>query len=249
MSEKLWDKFLTEADKKILGKTGLSTQVGFGARPAILVIDVAWAFTGEQDEPLLESMEKWPLSCGHIAWKTLPAMKQLIEAGRAKGIPVIYTTYPTMRTDFWYAGAWAWKISTAGGNAPPPDGIDPNAVNDAIKPGPKDIVVKKYKPSGFHGTPLNSFLNLLQVDSLMVVGGVTSGCLRATVVDAFNENYRLAVIEEGCFDRFESSHAMNLFDMDAKYADVVHVEEATAHIESLENGLFNLPRGLTDLSE
>jgi nicotinamidase-related amidase len=95
----------------------------------------------------------------------------------------------------------------------------------------------------FHGTPLASFLTLLGADSLIVAGTTTSGCVRATVVDAFSDNYRVAVVEEACFDRSEASHAISLCDMDAKYADVVKLAEALAYIETLPKGLFELPRG------
>jgi Isochorismatase family len=89
-----------------------------------------------------------------------------------------------------------------------------------IAPGPRDIVIKKQKPSGFFGTNLASYLTLFGCDSLIVVGTTTSGCVRATVVDAFSLNYRVILAEEGCFDRSEASHAVSLCDMHAKYADV-----------------------------
>jgi maleamate amidohydrolase len=88
-----------------------------------------------------------------------------------------------------------------------------------------------------------SYLILLGCDSLIVTGTTTSGCVRATVLDAFSNNFRIAIAEEGCFDRSEASHAINLCDMNAKYADVVKVAEAKEFIESLPDGLFELPCG------
>ena len=99
--------------------------------------------------------------------------------------------------------------------------LDGNEIVTPIAPGPKDIVVLKQKPSGFFGTNLASYLTLLGCDSLIVTGTTTSGCVRATVLDAFSLNYRVALAEEGCFDRSQASHAINLCDMNAKYADVV----------------------------
>ena len=87
------------------------------------------------------------------------------------------------------------------------------------------------------------FLVLLGADSLIIAGTTTSGCVRATVVDAFSNNYRVAIVEEGCFDRSQASHALSLCDMNAKYADVVGLEETLAYIEALPKGLFNLPAG------
>ena len=121
--------------------------------------------------------------------------------------------------------------------------LDGNEINAEIAPEPSDIVIKKLKPSGFHGTPLNSFLTNLKADSILMVGTTTSGCVRASVIDGFSENYRITLVEEGCFDRSEASHAINLCDMNAKYADVVGTEEVIAYIDGLPDGLFELPKG------
>jgi len=104
-------------------------------------------------------------------------------------------------------------------------------------------VIKKRKPSGFFGTALASYLTLLGADSVVVVGTTTSGCVRASVVDAFSLNYRVILAEEGCFDRSEASHALSLCDMHAKYADVVPTAEVLAYFDSLPADLFELPRG------
>ena len=112
-----------------------------------------------------------------------------------------------------------------------------------LAPAPQDIVVLKQKPSGFFGTNMSSYLTLLGCDSLLVTGTTTSGCVRATVLDAFSLNYRIALAEEGCFDRSQASHAINLCDMNAKYADVVKTSEILAYLENLPVGMFDLPRG------
>jgi nicotinamidase-related amidase len=112
-----------------------------------------------------------------------------------------------------------------------------------IAPGPRDLVVPKQKPSGFHGTNLLSFLTMLGCDSVIVGGTTTSGCVRGTVIDSFSYNLRTAVIEDGCFDRSEASHAINLFDMHAKYADVVGSGEVIAFIKSLPPDQYDLPPG------
>ena len=100
------------------------------------------------------------------------------------------------------------------------------------------------KPSGFYGTNLLSYLVLLGCDSVVVTGTTTSGCVRATVLDAFSNNFRVTVAEEGCFDRSQASHAINLCDMHAKYADVLPVAEVKSYLASLPKGLFDLPRGV-----
>jgi maleamate amidohydrolase len=86
-------------------------------------------------------------------------------------------------------------------------------------------------------------LTLLGCDSVIVAGTTTSGCVRATVLDAFSLNYRIALAEEGCFDRSQASHAINLCDMNAKYADVVKTSEILTYFETLPSGIFDLPKG------
>jgi maleamate amidohydrolase len=99
-------------------------------------------------------------------------------------------------------------------------------------------VITKTSPSVFFGTPLDAYLNALDVDSIIVCGTTTSGCIRATTVDGFARNLRVAVAEEACFDRGEVSHAIALFDLNAKYADVMRTDEIVDYIESLDDDLF-----------
>ncbi len=200
-----WDAFLTERDRQVLATSGYGVRQDFGRRPALLVIDVTYNFCGDRPEPILDSIERWPNSCGEDAWRGVAAIRTLLKAGRSKGLPVIYTA-GTRRPDGWDSGSWAWKNGRTG-ERPRPRGtnLDGNTIVPDIAPEPQDIVVRKLKPSGFHGTPLASFLTLLDVDSLIVAGTTTSGCVRATVVDAFSDNYRVALVEEGCFDRLQMS--------------------------------------------
>jgi maleamate amidohydrolase len=245
MNERIWDKFLTERDKAVFAAGGFGARAGFGKRPALLVIDINWAFCGERPEPILESIKRWRTSCGEESWVALGYIKSLIEAARAKGIPVIYTT-GERRRDNWDAGSWRWKSTRAGetGGAVVHDNIDGNEIVAMIAPASRDIVIKKQKPSGFFGTNLASYLTLLGCDSVIVVGTTTSGCVRATVVDAFSLNYRVILAEEGCFDRSEASHAVNLCDMHAKYADVVSTVEILSYFDQLPGDLFDLPAGI-----
>ncbi len=244
MSEPIWNKFLTERDKAVFAAGGFGARAGFGKRPALLVIDVNWAFCGERPEPILQSIKRWRTSCGEEAWVALEHIKTLIERARAKGLPVIYTT-GERRADNWDAGSWRWKSTRGDGAGGGPDNaVDGNEIVAMIAPGPKDIVIRKQKPSGFFGTNLASYLTLLGCDSVVVVGTTTSGCVRATVVDAFSLNYRVALAEEGCFDRSEASHALSLCDMHAKYADVVPTAEILSYFDRLPAELFDLPTGV-----
>ena len=243
MREPIWNKFLTGRDKAVFASGGFGARAGFGKRPALLVIDVNWAFCGERPEPILKSIKRWRTSCGAEAWVALEHIRALIDTAHGWGLPVIYTT-GERRADNWDAGSWRWKSSRgeeSGGS--PAEGVDGNEIVAMIAPGPKDIVIRKQKPSGFFGTNLASYLTLLGCDSLVVVGTTTSGCVRATVVDAFSLNYRVTLAEEGCFDRSEASHAVSLCDMHAKYADVLPTAEVLSYFDRLPAGLFDLPAG------
>ncbi len=245
MAERVWDKFLTERDRAVFSAGGFGAHAGFGKKPALLVIDVNYAFCGDKPEPILDSIKKYATSCGEDAWEALPIIRQLIDACRTKGVPVIYTT-GERREDGWDAGGWDWKrtdrpTDTDGGPAPKPNRPG-NDIMDEIAPGARDIVIRKLKPSAFFGTPLMAFLNDLGADSLLIAGTTTSGCVRASVIDAFSLNLRQTIVEEACFDRSQASHAVNLADMHAKYADVLGAEEALAFIETLDVD-YNLPSG------
>ena len=243
MSEPIWNKFLTERDKQIFANAGYGARQGFGKRPAVLIIDVNYNFCGDKPEPILDSVKRWRNSCGEEAWEGIKAIRRLLIAARAKNLPVIYTT-GVRRPDDWDAGSWAWKNKRSGERVKTPvTNLPGDTIVPEIGPESRDIVITKHKPSAFHGTPLASFLTLLGADSLLVAGTTTSGCVRASVVDAFSDNYRVTVVEEGCFDRAQASHALSLCDMHAKYADVAKLDEVVSFIGSLPRGLFELPKG------
>jgi len=101
-----------------------------------------------------------------------------------------------------------------------------------------DIVVRRQKPSAFFGTPLMSMLNEIHADSVLVAGTTTSGCVRASVIDAFSYNMKVSVVEECVFDRGQASHKINLFDMAMKYADVISLKETIDYIRGLPDNLY-----------
>ena len=243
-SGKIWDAFLTDRDKQVFAASGYGAHGGFGDRPALLIIDVNYGFVGDRPEPILESVKRWMNSCGEEGWAAVAAIKQLLSASRGKGIPVIYTS-GLRRADAWDQGAWAYKNSRVNADylGKAPAQLASNIIVPDIAPGPTDLVIGKQKPSAFHGTPLLDYLIHLKCDTLLVTGTTTSGCVRASVVDAFSYNFRVSVVHDGCADRSQASHAVNLCDMNAKYADVVDSVETIAYINALPDGLFNLPKG------
>jgi len=249
MSERIWDKYISKRDQSVFNAAGFGQSAGFGERPVLMVIDVNYAFCGDRREPILDSIKRWKLSCGEVAWDALPILVKLIETAHIKEIPVIYTTGYS-RTDKWDRGSWSWK-NPRGENLKhsepaPKTNRDGNDIMDEITPKPQDIVVWKQKPSAFHEAPTMSYLNLLKADTVIIAGTTTSGCVRATAVDAFSHNFHVSVIEDGCFDRSDVSHAITLLDLHAKYADVVKSDGVIEYLNNLPNDLYNLPSGISE---
>jgi len=230
-----YEEFLSERDKLVFQRSGHGNRVGFGERPVVLVIDVNYDFCGERREPILESIRTWHNSCGEEAWDAIEAIQELLAAARPRRIPIIYTTgYGAPIAGSFGLGRWIDKV--------PADelSIDPraNEIVDAIAPLEHDIVIRKTMPSCFFGTNLMSYLVNLGADTLIVCGTTTSGCVRATVVEAFSNSFRVNVVEEATFDRAQVSHAINLFDMDMKYADVTPLADVIAYLQARPIGLF-----------
>jgi nicotinamidase-related amidase len=208
-----WDEFLTDRDRAVFAKSGYGSRQGFGRSPALLVVDVTYAFVGDHAEPILRAVERYRTACGEEGWASVEQIRTLIETARGAGVPVVYTRGVDRRGDD-DAGRWASKNARAREDYRP-DRSRGNEIVEPIAPQRGDLVIAKAKPSAFFGTPLLSYLIAWQVDTLLVAGGTTSGCVRATVVDAFSYNFLVSVVAEACFDRGQASHAINLFDMQA----------------------------------
>lgn len=242
--ERIWDKFLTDRDKAVIEAAGFGARAGYGARPALIIVDVTYGFTGDRPEPILDSIKRWSSSSGAESWDAIAVIKGVADAFRARRLPVIYSR-GNVRSDNWDNGSWSWKNKRSAEAAARPEPLlGFNEIVADIAPRPQDIVIPKQKPSAFFGTNLASYLVLLGCDSIVVAGTTTSGCVRATVIDAFSSNFRSTVIEDACFDRAQASHAISLFDMNAKYADVVPSSDVLKYVDSLTDNLFpNLPSG------
>lgn len=231
----VWDEFLTDRDREVFSASGYGARQGFGRRPALLVIDVNYAFCGQRSESLMESIAGSRTACGPEAWKAVDNIRELLTAARRQALPVFYSTgLRSGSTDF-DRGRWVDKNTRSGEDRGVPDGLK---IVEDIAPLPHEIVIQKNKPSMFFGTNLVGHLVDLGVDSLLVVGVATSGCVRGTVVDGFSYNFRVSVVEECTFDRGEATHAMNLFDIHQKYGDVVSLGEALDYVDGLPRDLF-----------
>ena len=234
MTGRVWDRFLTEQDKEHLTTSG-DRRIGFGSRPAILNIDLYRGVFGDKEMPLMEGVKLWPGYCGPAGWATVPHIQRLLQHARAAGIPVFHVT--GLLPEESGVPGWSEAIHPARRkNASP----DPAArerqsrrydIIDEAAPLPGEVVLKKTCPSAFNGTPLMSQLNNLHIDTLIVAGESTSGCVRASVVDAASLRFRVQVVEDCVFDRHEACHAINLFDMNQKYADVISIDAAVSFID------------------
>jgi maleamate amidohydrolase len=228
---RIWDPYLDERDKKVYQGAGLGTKIGIGKKPALVIVDVQYGFTGDSSENIQESIQKYPTSCGESSWTAIGHIKKLLEATRQAELPVFYTIIEGSKS------ASNDRVALKGNIFDHPallEGEKGTQVVEELKPQYGEIVISKKKPSAFFGTPLISYLTAHQVDTVIVTGCTTSGCVRATVIDAFSNNYRVIVPEECSFDRGITSHAINLFDMQQKYADVVPVKEVMKELDGLK---------------
>lgn len=197
---------------------GFHGRAGFGRKPALLVIDVNLAFTSPES-PLVCELDD-----------VVAAIQRLLGETRRAGFPVVYTTVSYGEGDKVAAAAFIDKIPAlltleAGSRWVE---IDPR-----IAPLPREPVLNKLFASAFFGTPLASLLAAAGCDSVIVTGASTSGCIRATVVDALQHGYRPVVPREAVGDRNPAAHEANLYDIDTKYGDVVSVDDVIAHLGEL----------------
>jgi maleamate amidohydrolase len=229
---KVWEKYLDVKDASVYSNAGLGTNYGLGSKPALVIVDVQYGFTGDEPSTIEESIKQYPTNCGAVSWEAIPHIKRLLDKAREKKIPVFFTIIEGSKTSDNDRVALKGQIFS---HPELLEGEKGTRVVEALKPVEGEVVISKKKPSAFFGTPLVTYLTGKGIDSLIVTGCTTSGCVRATVIDAFSYQYKVIIPEECVFDRGITSHAINLFDMQQKYADVISTEEV---IEELNQVTF-----------
>ena len=224
MSMKPWEQYLGDEERAILTRGRFARRMGFGERPAVVVIDAQRYMVGEEGND-----EDWPSSCGEVGRKAAAQIQRIVEQAQSVRVPCFFTTFELdpsgsdigvygRKRDLLDSEHWC-LVGTRGAELIP-----------QLVPGPHDISFVKKKPSGFHGTPLLGYLVERNIDTVIVVGGSTSNCVRATVFDSSSYNFRTIVPQEAVFDRIPISHAISLFDMDRQFADVVSVDQVVEYL-------------------
>ena len=197
---------------------GFGGRGGFGRRPALVVVDMTLGFTDPES----------PLACDLDA--PISEIKKLLEAARRTEIPIVFTTVAYRESDRLTAAAFIDKVPAL---LTLEAGTRWAEIDPRIAPRETEPILNKLFASGFFGTPLGALLTAAGVDTLIITGASTSGCVRATAVDALQYGFRPVVPREAVGDRNPDAHEANLYDIDAKYGDVVPVRDVLAYLEQV----------------
>jgi nicotinamidase-related amidase len=199
--------------------------VRVGANPAVLAIDLYNRAYRGGNLPVREVNRRYEGSCGENAWKAIEPTRLLLSTAREAGLPVFYTTRHADTNGVYSTNRRMGKQTEADYH-----------IKEEVAPMVGEVVIYKERASAFFGTPLIAYLRKAAVDSLIIFGESTSGCVRASTVDAYSYGLHNVVVEECTYDRSMLSHKVNLFDLHHKYADVMHVEEVVLHLNGLAHG-------------
>ncbi|MDF9842047.1 MULTISPECIES: isochorismatase family protein [unclassified Paenibacillus] len=230
-----WEKFMTERDREHDAARGKKEPFGFGDKPALILIDFYVGALGLTRQPLMEQIKTHPGGMGLEGWAAVDQTKKLLESARRNGIPVIHIT----KLDGDNVVGWAKRTGRSKqvglSEAKMPEELKRRSAEIVAEVAPleHELVIRKAAPSAFNGTVLPYMLQSWGIDTLIACGESTSGCVRATVVDGTTHSFKMGVVEECTFDRTEMSHWVNLFDLNAKYADVVKLIEAEAYFDRI----------------
>jgi maleamate amidohydrolase len=205
MNMAVWDDVLDEQDKKMFAKAKMGGSGTFGERPAVVIVDMTYGFADS----------KFRLGYSETGYPAVAATSKLLQKAREKEIPVFFTKgYSEANAPgngLWKGGEGKTEME--------------NTIVEQIAPNKNEVVIQKRRPSAFFGTNLVDMLIYHRIDTVFITGLTTSGCVRATVVDAFSYNYRVIVPEECVGDRSQISHKVGLMDINMKYGDVLKLDQ------------------------
>lgn len=226
---RIWEDLLTDVDRLVISKGGYGKSRGLGKKPLLLIIDPQYNYVGE-DKPIEEQLDQWPSGGGGLAWAAIRQIATLKAAAVKAGIPVFYSRN-VQKQNLTFDG---FSTKTNRDQSKYLDGRPEVQIVSELAPSESDLVIDKAYASVFYGTPLQSYLVKLGIDTILIVGGSTGGCCRATAVDAVTRNYNVAMVEECLYDRIGLSHKAALLDLWMKYCDVINLDEVTNYLHSLE---------------
>jgi maleamate amidohydrolase len=206
--------------RTLYDQQGLGRRIGFGQRPAAMVIDMQYDFC-DPDAPTT----LWPSITA-----TYEPICRLTQAARRAGAPVIYTQ-GLVAADGSSAGLWRYKQRYHAEGRVQVEGSRGAEIVPAVNPQPGDRLIRKWRPSAFFRTDLEVFLSVQGIDTLLLCGTSVSGCVRATAVDAFMRDIRPIIVRECVAERSAAVLEANLFDLEQKYADVVGLEETLRYLQ------------------
>jgi maleamate amidohydrolase len=191
-----------------------------------MIIDVQYRTVGTEPRPFDEALTEFTTSCGDVGWAAVPKIAALLALFRERNWPVFYP---------YVAPKESYDQGALGAKIPGIMNIPAKGYEFVAEVAPRagDVLLPKRHPSAFFGTPLASYLVQSGIDSLVVTGCTTSGCVRGSVVDAFSYNYKVAVPSDAVYDRSPVVHEVNLFDMAQKYADVYTTDALLDRLKTL----------------
>lgn len=228
MTNYAWDEALSDEERQVIERGKYGQTRGLGTSPVLLIIDCQPNYLGE-DAPIVEQQARWPAGGGELAWAAVRVIRTVLDTARVSEIPVVYTRNVQKRTvtfDMVSAKAgWDHRRTL--------DGDPGTQIVPDLAPTADDIVIDKSYASAFWGTPLLTYLVQLGADSVIVGGVSTSGCVRATSVDAVTRGFSTAVLTDGVADRIQLSHKASLLDLWMKYTDLMSGAEAVAYLSSV----------------
>ena len=216
-----------DASTKIYQERGFQRRVGFGKRPALVSVDLANAWTRPGN----------PFTCDQEAMdnEIIPGMQRLLEACRANGHPVVHVTTAYEITDrnapFTDMGLWHCKIPIDVVNL---EDKDLWAIDSRIAPVEGEYTLLKKRASAFHGTGLAGLLRAAGVDTILVTGVTATACVRTTICDGLADGFRTIAVRDCIGDRVPGAVSWNLYDIDAKFADVHDVDECVNYLNSTD---------------
>jgi maleamate amidohydrolase len=206
-----------EEARRVYSRAQLGQSVTLGERPAVLVVDFSCGFTDPES------------TLGSDLTAEVEATRRLLDVARARGLPVVFTTIgfePHLKD----SGLWVQKAPSLGQLQIGSRAVE---IDPRLDPRPDETIVLKKGASGFFGTNLAAVLVSQGVDTVILCGATTSGCVRATAIDLLQYGFPTLVPRECVGDRAQAPHEANLFDIQAKYADVVSLDEAIEYVESV----------------